>query len=117
MNDWGEILSLFAPRDALQALRIWLRSERQRLRWTQAELARRSGVPAATISRLEQTGLASTEALFKIVFALNRLDAFHDFLKERQRLASLPVSLSDDLPKRPILRVRPRVTPREEPLR
>ena len=117
MNDWGEVLSLFAPRDALQALRLWLRSERQRLRWTQAELARRSGVPAASISRLEQTGLASTEALFKIIFALNRLDAVHDFLKERQRLASLPVSLSDDSPKRPILRVRPRIHPHEEPPR
>lgn len=106
MNDLTDILSLYSAQDALEGLRVWLRSERQRLRWTQTELSRRSGVPAASISRLEQTGLASTDSLFKIVFALNRLDAFHDFLKARQRLAAMPVSLSEDPPKRPILRVR-----------
>jgi len=111
MNGVLEILSLFSARDALEALRVWLRCERQRLRWTQAELSRRSGVPAASISRLEQTGLASTDSLFKIVFALNRLDAFHDFLKERQRIAALPVSLEEDPPKKPILRVRTRKEP------
>ena len=108
MNDFTDILSFFSPSDALQALRLWLRCERQRLRWTQAELSRRSGVPAASISRLEQTGCASTDSLFKVMFALNRLDAFQDFLKERQRLASMPVSLSEDLPKQPVLRIRVR---------
>ena len=70
-----DILSLVSSDDVLQMLRGWLRTERQRLRWTQAELARRSGVPAATISRLELTGLGSTDAVLKILFALNRLDA------------------------------------------
>jgi len=101
-----DVLSLVEPRDVLLTLRTWLRSERQRLRWTQAELARRSGVPAASISRLEQTGLASTDSLFKIVFALDRLEAFQDFLKERQRLADVPLSLQEDSPMRPVLRVR-----------
>jgi len=87
---------------------MWLRTERQRMRWTQAELARRSGVPASSISRLELTGLVSTDSLFKVLFALNRLDAFQDFLKARQRLANVPVSLQEDPPKRPILRVRAR---------
>ena len=89
-------------------LRGWLRTERQRLRWTQTELARRSGVPAATISRLELTGLGSTDAVFKILFALNRLDPVADFLKERQRLADLPMTLKEELPKKPVLRVRMR---------
>ena len=104
----SEIISLITPADELGALRGWLRTERQRLRWTQAELARRSGVPAATISRLEQTGLGSTEAVFKILFALNRLDAVADFLKERRRFADLPTTLREELPKKPVLRVRMR---------
>ena len=56
-------ISLTSPGDALALLRTWLRTERQRVNWTQQELARRSGVPAASISRLERTGLATTDAL------------------------------------------------------
>lgn len=104
----ADILSLITPADALGLVRTWVRTERQRLRWTQSELARRSGVPAATISRLELTGLGSTDALFKILFALNRLDALADFLKERQRLAELPTTLQEEPKTKPVLRVRMR---------
>ena len=103
-----DILSLVAPPDALEVLRAWLRTERQRLRWTQAELARRSGVPAATISRLELTGLGSTDAVLKILFALNRLDTVADFLKECRRLAELPTTLQEEPRTKPVLRVRKR---------
>jgi len=64
MTDVSDILSIAEPNDALIELSAWLRCERQRQRFTQSMLARRSGVPASTISRLEQTGLASTDALF-----------------------------------------------------
>ena len=104
----SEILSLVTSADVLGMLRTLLRTERQRLRWTQAELARRSGVPAATISRLELTGLGSTDAVLKILFALNRLDAVADFLKERQRLADLPTTLREEPRTKPVLRVRMR---------
>lgn len=104
----SEILSLVTPTDVLGSFSSWLRTERQRLRWTQAELARRSGVPAATISRLELTGHGSTDAVLKILFALNRLDAFSDFLKERQRFADLPTTLQDEPPKKVVQRVRMR---------
>ena len=49
--DASDILQFESTADVLVVLREWIRAERQRLRWTQAELARRSGVPAATISR------------------------------------------------------------------
>ena len=63
-------------------------------------------MPAASISRLERTGLASTDALFRVAFALRQLEAIGDFLKERQRLASVPVSL-EDLPRQKVVqRVR-----------
>jgi len=46
-----------------------------------------------TISRLERTGLASTDTLFKVLFALNRLDVFGDMLKAQLRLVKFPKSL------------------------
>lgn len=106
MNISLDSISMTSPNDALALLRTWLRTERQRISWTQRELARRSGVPAASISRLERTGLASTDALFRVAFALRQLEAIGDFLKERQRLASVPVSL-EDLPRQKVVqRVR-----------
>ena len=99
-------IALVTSEDFQRMLRSWIRTERQRLRWTQAELSRRSGVPAATISRLELTGLASTDALTRVLFALNRLDALMDFLKERLRLAELPLTLQGPQRSGPVLRVR-----------
>lgn len=107
----SEVLSLMTPGEALETLRTWIRTERQRLRWTQAELSRRSGVPAATISRFEVTGLASSDVVMKVLFALNRLDVMMDFLKERQRQANIPTTLQEPLRTKPILRVRSRKEP------
>lgn len=59
------------------------------------ELASKAGVPSSTISRLERTGLASTESLLKILFALNQIDALDAFLKERLRLVKFPKHLED----------------------
>ena len=96
MNDFYNILPLTTAEDALNSLRELVRLARQREEWTQADLARRSGVPMTTISRLERTGLASTDTLFKVLFALNRLDAFADMLKEQLRLVKFPKTLEGD---------------------
>ena len=93
MNDLGNILPLTTEADVLASLREMIRLARQREVWTQADLARRSGVPMTTISRLERTGLASTDTLFKVLFALNRLDAFEDMLKAQLRLVKFPKTL------------------------
>lgn len=99
---------LTTPQDVLVSLRDWIRRERQRANLTQGELARRSGVPATTISRLERTGLASTDSLLRILFALDRIDTFQDFLKERLRLAAFPATLRlrEDRPQHVVQRVR-----------
>ena len=96
MTDISNILPLTTADDALAGLRELVRLSRQREEWTQADLARRSGVPMTTISRLERTGLASTDTLFKVLFALNRLDAFADMLKEQLRLVKFPKTLEGD---------------------
>ena len=108
MNDLNKILPLTTVEDVLASLRELVRLARQREVWTQADLARRSGVPMTTISRLERTGLASTDTLFKVLFALNRLDAVEDMLKEQLRLVKFPKTLDDDFESAPkaVKRVR-----------
>ena len=93
MNDLNNILPLTTVEDVLVRLRELVRLSRQREVWTQADLARRAGGPMTTISRLERTGLASTDTLFKVLFALNRLDAFEDMLKAQLRLVKFPKTL------------------------
>ena len=73
---------------------------------TQGELSKKSNVPATTISRLERTGLASSDALCRVLFALDQLDSFHDFMKERLRFVSFPKTLEDEVPDKKIVRVR-----------
>ena len=108
MNDLNNILPLVTVEDALANLRELVRLARQREEWTQADLARRSGVPMTTISRLERTGLASTDTLFKVLFALNKLDAFEDMLKDQLRLVKFPKTLDADFESLPkvVKRVR-----------
>ena len=86
-----------------------MRLSRQREELTLEELAGKSGVPASTISRLERTGLASTDSLFRLAFALDQIDAVETFLNERMRLLRFPKTLSGDAePFRDVVRVRHR---------
>lgn len=112
MGDYDNILQLTTVPDALKLLCASVRLARQRLKMTQEELSARAGVPMSTISRLERTGLGSTDMLFKVLFALDELTSVADFLKERKRLNELPTSLSE-LPRevRVIRRVRHRKNP------
>ena len=91
----GDIaISLIQPKDFTKALGGFVRALRLRARLTQPELASRAGVPASTISRLERTGLASTDRLARVLFALNSLDDLHAFVEERRHVADLPSDLS-----------------------
>ena len=90
----GMSLSLVEPRDFTAAMGRLVKSLRLRAGLTQPELASRTDVPASTISRMERTGLASTDRLARILFALDGLDDFKSFLDGRIRLAELPDDLS-----------------------
>ena len=55
-------IHLISPTDVLSTLREWVKLSRQRMGLTQEELSKKSNVPATTISRLERTGLASSDS-------------------------------------------------------
>lgn len=106
-----DALNIVTTDDLLRQVGELVRICRQREPLTQGELARKAGVPASTISRLERTGLASTEALFKVLFALNQVDALGGFWGERIRVARFPKSLAEAKEPTEIRRVRHRRMP------
>ncbi len=53
-----------------------LKKLRKKAKYTQQELAVRSGVSLGSIKRFERTGKISLEALLKIAHVLNRLEDF-----------------------------------------
>ena len=109
-------IPLVEPRDFTAALGGFVRASRQHSRLTQPELASRAGVAISTLSRLERTGLASTDCLARVLFALDALDPFFDFVGQRRRLAELPVDLENFRPgaRRP-MRIRHRSGERPMP--
>lgn len=109
MNNLIVSLQIVRPKDARTALGLWIRCARQRAEWTQPMLAAKSGVPVATLSRLEREGQGALDAVARVLHALGELDGLHVFVQERIRLASLPGDLAElDAAPRERRRVRPR---------
>ncbi len=76
-------------------------------------LSSRSGVPVATLSRLEREGAGGIDNLMRVLQALGELDGVHARLQEHLRQASLPRDISElQTPRRPRQRVRIR-TPKQ----
>ena len=57
---------------------------RKELKYTQKELAKRSGVSYASIRRFETTGDISLASLIKIAHAMNCLEDFNNLFKYEQ---------------------------------
>lgn len=57
---------------------------RKELKYTQQELAKRSGVSYASIRRFETTGDISLASLIKIAHAMNCLEDFNNLFKYEQ---------------------------------
>ena len=78
MND---LLLVLTPADVEAALAQRVRGARKVRGWTQAELARRSGLSTATVARLERSGQGQLSSLIRVCAALDRLDDFDAVLK------------------------------------
>lgn len=60
-----------------------VRMLRVRAKLTQPELARKSGVPMATISRFERTGKLGLESLTRLLLAVDSLSSLDEYLDKR----------------------------------
>lgn len=94
MIEIDQFVTVADPRTILTRIGEGVRLARQRGELTQGELAQKAGVPATTISRMERTGLGSTDSLLSVLFALNELDALDAFVKERLRILKFPKTLA-----------------------
>lgn len=79
------------PSDILKSTAENVASLRKELKWTQEDLADKSGVSYGSIKRFERLGKISFESLLKIAEALSRLDEFENtfITKSDQRLKNL----------------------------
>ena len=63
-----------------------LKQLRKKEKYSQKELAERSGVSLGSIKRFERTGKISLESLLSIAHVLHRLDDFEDVFKYDERI-------------------------------
>lgn len=68
---------------------------RKEAKFTQAELADRSGVSLGSIKRFEQTGKISFEFLLKLAHVLGRLKDFESLLQPKNNLEKIENLFSD----------------------
>jgi len=86
-----DVLLILTPGDVLATLARRVRAARKARRWTQADLARRSGLSVATVARFEQSGHGQVASLIALCSALGRLEDFDAVL------AAQPPATMEDL--------------------
>jgi transcriptional regulator with XRE-family HTH domain len=74
-------LTLTGPSDMADSLAKRVKALRLLRGWTQATLAERAGVTAASYRRFETTGKASLELVLKVAHALARLEEFEQLFQ------------------------------------
>ena len=83
------------PSDVLKEIAQKHRALRKANGYSQAEMARRSGVSFGSIKRFETTGQIALESLLKLVFLLDRLEDFDPILRSDENLKEIEKLFSD----------------------
>lgn len=83
------------PADVMRDLSEKAAALRKQKGYSQAELAKRSGVSLGSIRRFEQSGKISLESLLLIAQLLDRLTDFDDLLKPFEDLKEIEKLFSD----------------------
>ena len=83
------------PLDFLEEIASRHKALRKQAGFSQAELAKRSGVSLGSLKRFETTGQISLDSLLKLVHVLNRLNDFDLILKPIENLKSIEKLFSD----------------------
>lgn len=84
------LLVALTPADVEAALARRLHVARKARNWTQADLARRSGLSIATVARFEQSGQGQVSSLIRFCAALGCLEDFDEVLR-----TTAPASLEE----------------------
>ena len=86
----NNLLSLLSPNDIQHQLAADLKRSRLEIKgWKRDTLAQKSGVPASTIKRFENSGEISLRQLLMLVHALDLLDQFDQLLKNDLKKMSM----------------------------
>jgi transcriptional regulator with XRE-family HTH domain len=86
MKDYSVIKT---PQTVLKNTALKVRELRRQSKYSQAELAGRSGVSLGSLKRFEATGLISLESFLKLIHLLDRLEEFDTILQRREDLAAI----------------------------
>jgi hypothetical protein len=78
MKDYSVIKT---PRTVLKNTALKVRDLRRQKKYSQSELADRSGVSLGSLKRFEATGLISLESFLKLIHLLDRLEEFDAILQ------------------------------------
>ena len=77
------------PRSVLKSTAIKVRDLRRQRKYSQSELADRSGVSLGSLKRFEATGLISLESFLKLLHILDRLEEFDAILQPGEDLTAV----------------------------
>lgn len=77
-----------SPREVLLSVAGRVKARRLELNLTQAELAKKSGLPLATYRKFEQNGIIAFAKLLQVAFALDTLDDFDALFSQRRYLST-----------------------------
>ncbi|MEA3479919.1 MAG: helix-turn-helix transcriptional regulator [Bacteroidota bacterium] len=77
------------PTDVLLNTAKKVRELRKEAGYSQAELARRSGVSLGSVKRFEITGQISLVSFLKVLYLLNRLEEFDGILQAGENLEEI----------------------------
>jgi transcriptional regulator with XRE-family HTH domain len=83
------------PQDILLELALKHKVLRKDAGYTQAELAKRSGVSLGSVKRFETTGQISLESLLMLTHVLNRMNDFESILKPIENRKHIEKLFSD----------------------
>jgi transcriptional regulator with XRE-family HTH domain len=93
MKDYSVIKT---PQSVLKNTAVKVRALRKQNKYSQLELADRSGVSLGSLKRFESTGLISLESFLKLIDLLDRLEEFDTILQRSEDLAAIEKLFSNN---------------------
>jgi transcriptional regulator with XRE-family HTH domain len=93
MKDYSVIKT---PRSVLKNTAVKVRALRKQNKYSQLELADRSGVSLGSLKRFESTGQISLESFLKLLHILDRLEEFDAILQRSEDLAAIEKLFSNN---------------------